>query len=388
MIKQQQHIYRRNRATQFLRAAAVVLCCCGMLPVRAAILGNGAPRETVDGIAIPVTLITGADDTIASMQFSLTYDTRAFALAGALAGPAAAQAGKDVIYAQHNGSATIIIAGFNQDILQGGLVATVYLQPLGDLALPGSVGIRGAVFSDPLGNAVVPKDPDGNTTDPEPSPGPSPAEEDVKSTPPPEESVNAADGENSTTNTPRSNYVNPGYSTADSDNGFGTDGRPSAQAGDDNRRGIYDSGPIIAGSGGGPIPGAGSRPASSPNSSGGIPVGAYSSPPGTPTNTVYPSGRPSLARNTGSTPQNVDGSSFASPSAPQSAGARPGVMASNVFHNGTDRARKGLVFDSTPTARVTQASKSPVPLLLALVVATLFAGGAFYWRQAAPRARR
>jgi len=384
----------QRHAGHFARALVVAWCCWGALQGHAAMLGNGAPQQTVDGIAIPVTLFPAQGDNIASMQFRLIYDTRAFALAGAVAGPAAAQAGKDVIYAQHSGSATIIVAGFNQDILQGGLVATIYLQPLGDLKLPNAINIQSAVFSDPFGQAIVRQTPGNNPTDPDPSTKPDPVDNDDKSTPPPVVPVDD-DADDPDPTTPDNNYVNPGYGARYlDDNGNGTFGenKAGAQASENDMRDVTRPATLNAGigigSGGGVLPGApGERQPYDTDPSGtGITLQlpqnvASASPP-------LSARRPGFARNTGmpsNTPESATDSSTTS-GVPRS--GVPGALAANTFQNGTKLAKPGLNLDSNAATRGPNTPNNLVPLLLALIVTTLFVGGAYYWRQAAPRARR
>ncbi len=380
------HSQPRQHAGHTARARRAVLAFVGAVLAfqsHAAMLGSGAPQQTTEGIAVPITLFAAPGDTIASMQFSLVYDTRAFGLLGATAGPAAAQAGKDVIAAQHTGSATIIVAGFNQAVLEGGLVATIFLEPLGDLALPNALNIRAAVFADPDGDAIDPQDPGNNPSDPEPSPGPDP--DDDKSNPPPADPV---EGETPDPATPDRNYVNPGYGSRVLDDDLLDGDTPSAQGGDNTMGDTTNSGAIMPASGGGAIPGAPGQPAASSAQPGSdapayIPGQSAAAP-----TTAYPAGRPNHARNTGAAPQTPSGSPSTNPTPGSAASDLPGPTAANMFQNGTDRPKSALLFDSNAPATFNSASRSPIPLLLALVIATLFAGGAYYWRQAAPKARR
>lgn len=120
----------------------------------AATLRLGTPYQTTGGVAVPVWLNPAAQDDVASLQFQFAYDHNDFSITSVAAGPAASGAGKEVIFAGHGDLATVIVAGFNQDILEGGLVATLYLSPNGDAQVLGDIGITGPVFSDPNGEAV------------------------------------------------------------------------------------------------------------------------------------------------------------------------------------------------------------------------------------------
>lgn len=176
------------RYSRYAGRAAAFLALTTGLTAHAASLQARSPYVSGEGAAVPIWLYPGAGDAVASMQFQLRYDTRQFTLSGIAAGPAASQAGKDVVFAEHSGAATVIIAGLNQQVLEGGLVATAYLTPRGDSQVPGDIGVASPIFSDPLGKAITvdaspPEDdaPDKNTDNPDTDTGNDGGEE----TPPP-----------------------------------------------------------------------------------------------------------------------------------------------------------------------------------------------------------
>lgn len=183
---------RNHGGPRIARARIVPLCCAVVLILlncaqraNAAALQTGTPYRTSGGIAVPVWLSPNANDQVASLQFQFSYDHNDFYIASVAAGPAASSAGKDVVFAEHGDTATIIVAGFNQDVFEGGLVATLFFSPNDNAQDLGAVGINAPVFSDPDGDPVQqhtpaaddPDTPGSTSSNPENNPSSSPTEE-------------------------------------------------------------------------------------------------------------------------------------------------------------------------------------------------------------------
>lgn len=135
-----------------------------------------SPYGVQNGAAVPIVFTPGTGENVASLQFRLEYNTRQFSISEVQINGSLRDAGKDLIFAEHNGYATLIIAGLNQSIIPDGLLATVYLEPLGSNPFPFDLELTSPIFADPQGNAIAyndlptEEDPD-NSPDPSPTPG-------------------------------------------------------------------------------------------------------------------------------------------------------------------------------------------------------------------------
>jgi len=136
--------------------AWIVLCCWCLAGVaaQAAQLSLGAPRLGANGWEATVVLAPGAGESVSSMQFDLVLPP-GYGDATAQVSPAAALAGKQVIYSEiAPGQMRIVIAGLNQSPLSGGQVATVYLGPGAEGQAAPSPWLSSPVLASPSGERV------------------------------------------------------------------------------------------------------------------------------------------------------------------------------------------------------------------------------------------
>lgn len=133
-------------------------------------LGLGAkPEFGADGsIRVPVVLGPLREESVAALQFDLTFEATQLQFSAVEAGPSAVDASKT---AQANplksGTARVIIAGLNRNALADGIVAWLRFSPVPGAHAPFILGIGGTVLSDPFGTAVgVHTSPDTLTLDP------------------------------------------------------------------------------------------------------------------------------------------------------------------------------------------------------------------------------
>lgn len=151
-----------------------------LLPAVGLDLHFGQRVVSPEAIAFPLFLEVGSDEPVASLQADIGFTADSLEFFQAFPGEAASAAGKDLAVAVLGDSQLrIIVAGFNQTLVPGGVVAELYFVPLGN-AQAGSVQIVGAVFSGPSGENLPPSVP--------PTEGERPPEtEEGETTPPPDE---------------------------------------------------------------------------------------------------------------------------------------------------------------------------------------------------------
>lgn len=126
-----------------------------------AVLGLGQPSQVGDAaIAAPVVLAHSPEESIASIQFNLYYDTSQFNLLDVAPGEAAAMAGKDAMFGAHQGFATVMIAGLNQEPIEEGILAIFYFLPSGEQSTVFQGEIGAVVFANPAGGAVPADNPE------------------------------------------------------------------------------------------------------------------------------------------------------------------------------------------------------------------------------------
>ncbi len=135
--------------------AVILLSGC---PVWAAKLTVG--QSTVAGTnvttEVPVTLAPGSGDDIAAVQFDLQFDSGAMTLTAVAAGNAAVAAGKDVSFSlPGDGVARIVIAGFNQNVISAGTLASVSVTTSSTIGLGSHpLALAEVVLSDAQGASV------------------------------------------------------------------------------------------------------------------------------------------------------------------------------------------------------------------------------------------
>jgi len=107
-------------------------------------------------LVVPVALETGPDDEVSALLFDLNYNPADYELVDVFNGESADLAGKDVQFAaQGLDSVRVLVSGFNQEALEPGAVALVYLKPLGAKGTADAVTLEGTQLTDPLGQPVA-----------------------------------------------------------------------------------------------------------------------------------------------------------------------------------------------------------------------------------------
>lgn len=236
-------LVQSTRAYCGIHAWIIGLCwCLTAVSAQAAQLSLGAPRLGANGWEASVVLAPGAGESISSMQFDLVLPP-GYGGATAQVSPAAALAGKQVIYSEiAPGQMRVVIAGLNQSPLSGGQVATVYLGPGTEGQAAPSPWLSSPVLASPSGDRVPVE---ANTEELEGEEDDSPAmegegEEDASpEVPPTDTDDDAEDGE---------------QPPADDNAGEGEDGD---SGGVRNNRGYYGGYPPYAGGGGGNVSSSG-----------------------------------------------------------------------------------------------------------------------------------
>ena len=128
------------------------------VPVWAATLTVG--QSTVVGgnvsVVVPVTLTSGFGEEVAAAQFSLSYNPDSLTLNGVAAGASAAAAGKDVSFSfPEEGTALVIVSGFNQTVMTSGVLANLSLTTSPSISIGAHPLVCSeVVLSDALGNAI------------------------------------------------------------------------------------------------------------------------------------------------------------------------------------------------------------------------------------------
>jgi hypothetical protein len=134
------------------RACAVSCALCLCLPAMTAELTLGPPRDEGGVRIYDIYLTPGPGDNVAGLQTGLTLPA-GWAVADAVPGAAAQRANKQVLFSEHGGALTVMVAGFNQSAIGEGPVATLHLEiPAG---APGAPRLVDAVLSGPDGKPVA-----------------------------------------------------------------------------------------------------------------------------------------------------------------------------------------------------------------------------------------
>lgn len=119
-------------------------------------VGQASANSNQSTVAVPLTLAISSNEKIAALQVDIGLDPNTMKLTGIAAGPAAAAAKKEVNCSpQTNGSVRIIIAGMNQNVMAGGVVATMTFRIKKDSqkgTLP--LTLSGPLAADPVGATV------------------------------------------------------------------------------------------------------------------------------------------------------------------------------------------------------------------------------------------
>jgi hypothetical protein len=136
---------------------AVLVAAFGLAAANAGELTAG-PAQVRSGQQVVPILFQADGESVASMQFDIAFDSAAFEIVDVETGEAAAEAVKAPVFAApENGRTRVVVAGLNQDIIGGGVIAYVVLEPIAaDVPAP-YVGLDSAVFSNPAGEEIVPE---------------------------------------------------------------------------------------------------------------------------------------------------------------------------------------------------------------------------------------
>ncbi len=106
-------------------------------------------------MAAPIHIAPGDGDQMASLQFDLGFDAASVEVLSVEAGACALQAAKEVVFSRTAaGTVRVIVAGMNQNTIQEGVVATVYLQRVDTGSAPAAMELDSIVVADPMGNSV------------------------------------------------------------------------------------------------------------------------------------------------------------------------------------------------------------------------------------------
>ncbi|MBI2422795.1 MAG: hypothetical protein HYV27_08190 [Candidatus Hydrogenedentes bacterium] len=145
-------------ATILRRAASGLTLLLGLAlgagTAHAASLAFAQPHRDSGLWAVPIVLISGPDEEVASLQFEL--DTGGLGVDSVAAGSAAQGAGKDVAVGYHDDAVSLLVAGINQEVMENGPVAWIYLTDDGRSArgLIDGLALNEPVLSTPEGEPV------------------------------------------------------------------------------------------------------------------------------------------------------------------------------------------------------------------------------------------
>jgi hypothetical protein len=144
------------RITRFWRVPLVLgVWALSLLSLDAAelTLGEG---EMIDGwLAVPVQLSSAPGENVAALQFDVTYDAARMGVYDVEWGDAAYDAGKQVSFTPlDDGTARIIVSGFNQSEMRDGTVAMLVMEPYEYGPSGEDLHLQQVVFSDPQGGQV------------------------------------------------------------------------------------------------------------------------------------------------------------------------------------------------------------------------------------------
>jgi len=156
-VKLAERLRRTVKARTAYRSVAYRLCVAAAIafPAKAAVITLQPPEASQGSIAVPIHIAPGAGDQMASLQFDLHFDAAHVEVTSVEAGMCAWQASKDVVFsAMEGGAVRVIVAGMNQYPMEEGIVATVYMQRVGDSSATSIVELDSIVVADPFGNSV------------------------------------------------------------------------------------------------------------------------------------------------------------------------------------------------------------------------------------------
>ncbi len=135
-----------------MRVGALLFCACAAV---AAVVSLDETSDSDGYLVVPVLIQAVSEDSVAGLQFDVTFDSARWDLVDVELGTSAYEAGKDVFFSDlSSGSARVVVAGFNQETLADGAVAQLVLCPLEDCDAATGLALDSLVASDPLGRRV------------------------------------------------------------------------------------------------------------------------------------------------------------------------------------------------------------------------------------------
>ena len=140
-------------AVFFIASSAILFLCA----VHAAEIKVGVPAPASSGgVDVAVTVTPAERESVSAVQFDFQYDASRYGFTDVTAGLMATAAGKDATFSEPvPGVVRVIVAGFNQEPIGSGTVATLHFDPL-EKTQPSSTfaatyALDSVVVSDPRG---------------------------------------------------------------------------------------------------------------------------------------------------------------------------------------------------------------------------------------------
>lgn len=134
-----------------VRCSALLLALA--LPIHAATITSGQPTPLAEGKSeVHVVFEPGPGESVSGLQFEITFDPAHTSIDEIQPGPTSTAGGKMVSFNKvANGRCRVIIAGFNQNVLEKGTLAILRLS---HPAAGPNFALLNPVLSDPKGQAV------------------------------------------------------------------------------------------------------------------------------------------------------------------------------------------------------------------------------------------
>lgn len=156
MISKEKHLITASVVASCRSLSGWLCVMAAIVPSSFGVLITLRPPEAVEGlIAVPIHIAPEEGDQMAGLQFDLDYDGASMYIAGIEAGISAEQAAKDIVFSpMDENTIRVVVAGINQNTLEEGVVAMVYVQHLDDGAAGPAMELDAIVVSDPIGNAI------------------------------------------------------------------------------------------------------------------------------------------------------------------------------------------------------------------------------------------
>jgi hypothetical protein len=137
---------------------AAVVGCVLSFAAQAATLsaGSATAKAGWDDAAVPVELDAAEGESVAAIQFDMTYENTKLSVVDVLNGAASEAAAKQLSFSSvDSDTIRVVIAGLNLNVISDGVVAEVVLStPLGASGGETPLTVSGVFLSDPSGNAI------------------------------------------------------------------------------------------------------------------------------------------------------------------------------------------------------------------------------------------